>query len=93
MPRNPQPVLPITPATVEILGHVYSGTDTIWAGLRLHKAEYRGPDCLSVPWCHIDDRWTYGGCVYRLYPRRAGYGFAKARNGAWVLKLDGGSRL
>ena len=89
MARKPQAVLPITPATVTILGSVYKGNSTIWAGLRLHEAQLQHEKCLGVPWCHIDDPWPDGGCVYRVRPLQEGYEFAKARNGAWVLRYTG----
>ena len=80
--------LPITPKTVEINGSVYRADCTIWAGLRLHEAALSG-DRLRVPWCHINDDWEAGGCVYKLDPRKPGYRFAQARNGAWVLERVG----
>jgi len=89
---------PLTPTTVKILGSVYDGKDSIWAGLNWQAATLRetneilgGPDHhLNVPWCHIADEQPGGGCIYRVRPRREGWQFVKARNGAWVLQRVAG---
>ena len=85
---------PLTPTTVKILGSVYDGENTIWAGLNWQAAtlsetnEILGaPDHhLNVPWCHIADEQPGGGCVYRVRPRFKGWRFVKATNGTWVLQ-------
>jgi len=92
--RGTPEYLPITPSTVEILGHNYLPTDTIWAGLRLSDAYVREVSLiendhhLAVPWCHINDP-SHGAddAVYRVRSKDARYRFVKATNGAWVLRL------
>lgn len=88
--------LPITPSTVEILGHRYAGTNLIWAGLRLHEATLRegsiwGQDDhhLAVPWCHVDEApGSDCDATYRVRPRDPAWRFVRATNGAWILQKD-----
>ncbi len=64
--------LPVSPDTVNVLGHRVKATDPMWTGLNLDKAEPRTQNTLmlavcgqeeapedihlAVPWCHPEDR-------------------------------------
>lgn len=95
MARKPADILPITPATVEILGDKWPARSTIWAGLRLHEAVVRDVSIwsnddhhLEVPWCHVNDPSDGDqDAIYRVRSLDERYRFVKARNGAWVLRL------
>lgn len=84
--------LPLTPATVSINGSNYGPRSTIWAGLRWSEArdrsEWHSDPHLSVPFCHIDEDERSEDCGwYRIRSKDDRYAFAKATNGAWVLRL------
>lgn len=85
---KPLPIVPLMPWTVDINGTPWSSRSTIWAGLRWHEAEMVTQECLSVPFCHIDDDMPSHDCGwYRIRPRDSRYQFVQAKNGAFVLKL------
>jgi hypothetical protein len=84
---------PLNATTVSINGSTYPASSAIWAGLRLHEAEFRGigpgsyeDQHLRTPWCHINDDPIDGDCFYRVRSRRDDRVFVRAPNGAWVLQ-------
>lgn len=93
--RNP--VVPILPVTVRVLGHRWPPSWP-WEGLDFTRAETRdihpitstALHHLRVPWCHPEDQaregddpdaWTH----YRIYPARDGWRFQRGEDGIWVL--------
>ena len=96
--------VPVSPATVTVLGSRVSASCPSWRGLDFSQAEVLehatimtalvGPDApddhhLNVPFAHPDDPpGLWEGCMYRVRPRRKGWRFHRGESGAWVMRKE-----